>query len=893
MGKITGKISDGKTAEVLIGATVLIDGTAKGAAANIDGVYSLANVAPGHYSITVKYIGYTSKQISDVEVKAGAATTLNVVLDAVPAKTLNTVTVKGTYKQESVNSLYAQQKNSAAVTDGITSESIKRSPDKSASEVLRRVSGATVQDNKFVVIRGLSDRYNNASLDGSALPSTEPNRKAFSFDIVPANLIDNMIISKTATPNLAGDFAGGSVQIVTKDIPDENFVTLNIGYGYNTNTTFKIFQSGYRNTTDYLAFDNGSRQLSRYFPSKATIDAGMSQARQNVALNRFNPDLTVRDNNAFLNTNYQVSVGRVKDFKNNNRLGVIAALTYRNQMQNINDGKVFYHQYNYDDLKYKFSTSVGALANFAYSYGKNRITFKNIYNRNFDDMYMYRTGTNVATGYLNKFYAFDLIQKGLFKTTVQGDHSFGERNSKLTWNASYANIINNQPDQRKLNYSYTNGDYYADLNTAGRQNARYFANLNENIYGGQVDYNLPLTVLKEKATFKTGFSTQYRDRKFVPRFIGMVINPAVPGAEELRTRPINEIFGTDFINQNFYNLQDITLPDDPYVANSLTNAGYVMLDNALSKKARLVWGVRVEKFDLDLTTSANNKAKLDNLDILPSANFIYSVTPKANLRLSYSRTVARPELRELAPSTYYDYELLATVQGNLNLKRTQIHNADIRYEFYPSAGQIISVSGFYKNFSNAIESYFDDKLSTPNITYFNTAKANNFGVEFEFRKTLDFISPKLKNTTWYTNLAIVKSEVEDPQLTLSEPGGKRPMVGQAPYVINGGIMQTAFNNRVSVNLLYNRVGERIFRAGGSMFPSVYENARDVVDLQLGLRAFKSRGEFKLNATDLLNQQTKFFFKNPKDTYNQATYGDVYNRYRLGQSISLSFAYNFK
>ncbi|UEG52969.1 TonB-dependent receptor [Mucilaginibacter daejeonensis] len=892
-GKIAGKITDKKTGEPLIGATLMIEGTQRGAATNVTGDYTILNVSRGTYSILVRYVGYQNKLISEVQVSNNNTTTLNITLDEANTQQLQAVTVKATFKQESTNSLYARQKNNAAITDGITAEAIRRSPDRSASEVLRRVSGATVQDNKFVVVRGLSDRYNNAQLDGTNLPSTEPNRKAFSFDIVPSNLIDNLVISKTATPNLPGDFAGGSVQINTKDIPDENFLTVSAGLAYNTNTTFKNFKSGYRNSLDYLGFDDGSRALPNNFPSTTRINNGsLSQAQQTAALRSLNPNYRVYNTNAFANQNYQISLGRVKDIgKNGNRFGAIVALTYRNAMQTTPDVDIDYHVYQYNDQKYKFSTAIGGLANFAYSFGKNKITWKNIYNRNFDDQYLYRQGFDASTGYQNRYTAFDLIEKGLFKTTVQGDHSVGARGAKLTWVGSYSNVVNKQPDQRKANYALVSGNVYeATIGTLGKQNARYFADLNENIVTGQVDYSLPVNMFKQKGTFKVGLASNYRDRRFDPRFLGPVLNTSAP--LEIRQLPLDKIFLRSVIDQNYYNLQDITLADDPYTAHSYTNAGYAMLDNKLSDKLRVVWGLRAEKFDLDLTTKGGNKAKLDNLDLLPSANFTYAATPKANVRLSYSRTVARPELRELAPSTYFDYELIATVQGNTSLKRTQIHNLDLRYEFYPSAGQIISVSAFYKNFKNAIESYFDDKLSTPNITYFNSRTANNFGMEFEFRKTLDLFSPQLKNTTLYTNLALIRSTVKDPRLDLSEPDGKRPMVGQAPYVINAGLLQTFAQNKASINVLYNRVGPRIFRAGGTVFPSVYENARDVIDVQLGYRVFKNKGEFKLNAGDLLNQSTKFYFKEGKSTYPLSE-GAIYNRYKLGSTFTLSYTHNFR
>lgn len=900
-GKLTGKISDERNGEALIGATVLIDNTTKGAAANIDGIYTLNNLAPGKYIINVKYMGYASKQISDVEIKAGALTTLNILLNTAEGKTLNTVVIKGSYKQETANALYAQQKNSAGISDGISSEIIKRSPDKSTSDVLRRVSGATVQDNKFVVVRGLSDRYNNAALDGTALPSTEPNRKAFSFDIVPSNLVDNLVISKTATPNLPGDFAGGAIQIFTKDIPDNNFLTVSAGYSYNTNTTFKNFKSGYRNTSDYFGFDNGSRTLPSGFPSSAAINSGaLTQQQQTAALLKLNPNYNIYNRNAFLNQNYQLTLGRVKDAKNGNRLGAIVAITYRNALQTTPDIDINYHVFDYNDNKYKFSTNIGALANIAYSYGKNKITVKNIYNRIFDDQFLIRTGTNGQTGNPdNRFTAFDLVQKSLYKGTLQGDHGF-ENNSKFTWIASYSDINNNQPDQRKTNYALISGVYKADVDASGKQNARFFSDLHENVYAGQLDYSLPLDILKQKSVFKAGAASQYRDRSFEPRFIVESLNsgPAYSfDPEEIKALPLNEIFSRNIVSQDVYSLKDIVSSSDPYKAHTLTNAGYAMLDNKFGDKFRLVWGARVEKFDLvlndmDVTTP---EVRLNDLDILPSANLSYALTPKANLRFSYSRTIGRPELRELAPFGYYDFELLGTVTGNQNLKTAHIHNLDLRYELYPSAGQIVSLSAFYKNFQNPIETGIYDVNSTPDFNFFNAQKAMNYGLEFEIRKKLDFIAPSLINTTFYVNASVIKSETTDSRFSVSENNNKRPMVGQAPYVVNAGIMQSAYQSKLNINLLYNRVGERIFKARGNQFPAIYEMPRDVVDAQLGYKVFKNRGEFKFNANDILNQPVSFVYKGSTHQYvinSSDSRRATINKYRTGVNYALSYTHNF-
>jgi len=737
-GKISGKITDQKTGETLIGATVAIDGTTKAVAADVDGKYLLSGLKPGKYALTVKYIGYQTKAISDVEVKAGDVTNLDVILSEAATQALGEVVVKATFRQASAASLYAQQKNSVSISDGVSSEIIKRSPDRNTADVLKRVSGATVQDNKFVVVRGLSDRYNNAMLDGSWLPSTEPNRKAFSFDIVPSNLVEALTITKTATPDQPADFAGGLINIATKDIPDQNYLSFAIGGGYNTVSTFKDFKGGFRNATDYLGFDNGDRSLPAKVPSYNSIVNGLPQAQNISVLKSLLParNYNIYNSTALPAQNYQLSVGKVKDFENGNRLGAVFALTYRNS-QLIQDISRDYYGNSFSDKTYKFSTNIGGLLNLGYSFGKSKLTFKNVYNRIFDDQLLMRQGYKNSSGADVKYFAFDLLQKALLKSTLEGSHPIGEKGAKLNWVVSFNNVTNDQPNQRKINYGRNAGSsdaYSANVTNLGKDNTILFSKLNENSISAATNYSMPVHLFGQTATFKTGLSTLYRNRTFNARFIGAVLNGNNPNidAGEIRKRPLNQLFGYDLLDANAYKLDEIQSAVDSYSATSSTNSGYAMLDNKLSKNLRLVWGARVEQFNLDLATKDNdptNKAKQNYVDILPSANLTYSLTEKINLRASYSRTLARPEFRELAKSAYYDYEVLASIVGDPNLKKATIDNADVRFEFYPSAGQIISVSGFYKKFKNAIETYNDDSGSDRQIRYFNSDKADVYGAE--------------------------------------------------------------------------------------------------------------------------------------------------------------------
>jgi TonB-dependent receptor len=906
-GKVTGKVTDKKTGEALIGATVLLQGISKGAATNVNGEYALTGIPAGTYEILVKYVGYQNKLISEVQVTNNAATALNITLDEANTQQLQAVTVRATFRQESASSLYAQQKNSARVTDGISAEAIRRSPDRNTADVLKRVSGVTVQDNKFVVVRGLSDRYNNATLDGASLPSTEPNRKAFSFDIVPSNLVDNIIISKTATPDLPGDFAGGSVQVTTKDIPDKNFITIGVGAGYNTASTFKNFKSGTRNVTDYLGFDNGYKQLSATFPSYQVLNGPPLTPEQNIASIRKLPkNWNIYNSTALPSQNYQFTIGKVKDFaKSGNRFGAIVSINYRNTQNYLQDLRRDFYDYDLTDQVYKFNTNIGALANFSYTYGKNKITFKNTYNRLYEDQFLSRAGTNQGTSQEVRFFAFDLLQKAVIKSNLEGTHAIGSRNGKLVWNVSYSNILNDQPDQRKVNYGRTIGSdntFQANNTTVGKDNTRLFSKLNEDGFTGSVNYTVPVKFFKNTATFKTGLNSYYRKRDFDIRYIGLELRNGLDDAAEIRARPLNQLYAADLINSNKYQLKELPgLADvESYNANSLTNAGYVMLDNKAGEKLRIVWGARVEQFNLDLASrNGENPVKQNYVDVLPSVNLTYALTPKTNLRASYYRTLARPEFRELAPFQYFDYEQIATLQGNPNLKKTSIDNADLRYEYFPSAGQIISVSAFYKRFKNAIETYNNDAGSNRQILYRNSPEATVYGAEMEVRKTLNFIVDNsfLRNTTAYTNVTLIKSNAKNPpeiQNELNLNFTERPLVGQAPYVINAGLMHSFLDNKVNFNALYNVVGRRLSIVAGPSFQyNVFEAPRNVIDLQLGVKVLKNKGEIKFNANDILNNYSVLYYEvNGTKKYELNSLDETVSRYRAGSNYSFIFTYTF-
>lgn len=903
-GKITGKVSDEKNGESIVGAVINVKGTALGTVTDVDGNFSF-EVADGAYTIVVNYIGYQSKEVADITV-AGASVDVKVTLAEAKSTQLQEVVVRSSLKKENINALYMTQKNAATISDGISADVIKKSPDRSTGEVLKRVSGTTIQDNKFVVVRGLGDRYNIALVDNAVLPSTEPNRKAFSFDIIPSAIIDNIVISKAATPDQPGDFSGGSINVLTKEAPEEKFNSVSIGSTYNTVATGNQFQSGYKSPTDILGFDNGARQLPTAFPATSKVLGGLNQQESSNALKSMNNDFNVKKSTALPGASIQGSLGRVVKWNNGSKFGFTGAVTY-SHYENIKKDLIRqYDGYNYTDNVYGYSSNLGALLNGAYYTGGSKIVFKSIYNRIFDDNFLYREGSNNSSSSDVRYYAFDLVQKSLLKSSLEGEHRIGQGQSKFGWLASANVVTNNQPDQRKVSYSrFNGGEFLADNTSLGKANNRLFGDLYENIANVNAYYSLPFNLFDNKSSVKVGVLEQYRYRDFSNRYLGAVLNINAIGAETARQRPIGTLYGSDLIEKSAYRVEEITGPGDSYTATATTSAAYVVLDNKFSDRTRLVWGTRFESYALDLLAGNGTRVQPTWNDLLPSANFTYSLNSKSNLRASYFRSVARPELREVAPLSYYDYELNATIQGNTSLSRSRIDNIDLRYEIFPGAGEIFSTSVFYKRFDNTIENNVNGQNSSYEINPMNYKAARNIGWEIELRKNLGFInqSTVFKNLNFYANFAYINSQVmmDTAAFANGHEYTTRPLSGQSPYMINGSLSYSALEGKLNFNVLYNRIGQRIFLIGQGRFGNVYESARNLFDFQANYHITKN-SEIKLTIKDLFNNPIRLYFdqdNNGKFEKQNISAGAIdpskdwiYSEYKPGSTFTLMYICKF-
>jgi len=945
-GKIVGKIVDAKTGETLPGATVLIEGTTKGASSDFDGNFSLGGLQPGKYTIIASYITYDNKKFVDVVVKANDVTDFSITLDQSSSQTLGEVVVQAEMNKENTNTVLVMQKNNASVSDGISSESIKKTPDRTTSDVIKRISGATIQDNKFAIIRGMSDRYNAAFINGAPLPSSESDKKAFSFDIFPANLLDNIIILKTATPDLPGDFAGGVIQINTKSIPEKNSQSISIGGGYNPQTTFKDFKTYKGGKADFIGLDDGTRAIPGGLPTSK--DFSTDKLEQIEYAKMTNYDWSLQTKKALPNMNFQYTLANVgKIFKK--EVGSIFALTYNNNSSTTFSNRRDFSEQGEDyevvkntDYQDTISTSTilaSALWNLAFKINNNhQIGLKNLYSINSEDKVVVRRG---ALDYgNNKWEKSDVrwfTQNKIYSSQLNGDHLIEKAKVKIKWVAGYSNIQRELPNLRTMKYTKSSLEqnvendsipYTAVIatgNTTSAENAgtMLFTTTNETIKSAKYDISRVIKIKKSQHEIKIGGNHIFRDRSFESRLFGYGMyrkNSSLIANTDLLLINENDIFAPENMGiidgpgkkDGGFLLAEATTPKDNYTASAMLHAGYLSIDSRIFEKFRFIYGARVESYHQKISyyLKPDTLTTRDStvVDILPSVNFVYSITDKINIRLSYYKTVSRPEFRELAPYAFKDYVSGFVVMGKETLVRAKIDNYDIRGEWYPGAGQIVSASGFYKRIVNATESVIENSGQAKSSTFANVPLVENIGLELEYRFKLSTLlktdsSKNLDNLTIFTNFAYIKSKVDVRQIN-GTTAGSRPLQGQSPYIVNAGIQYLDNKKGWGASLSYNIIGRRIVIVGNDGEPDQYEAPRHVLDLQLS-KTIKEKFEIKFNIRDMLAQRLIVYQdinKNGKldrNSENESqnlthtyTTDNVIVNTKLSPTLSLSLSYKF-
>lgn len=942
-GSISGMVIDGENNEPLIGATIILDTEElNGVITDLDGRYILSNLQPGIYSLTCSYVSYQTKTITEVEVRQGESTALDIVLFS-SFEELETVIITTTFRKETIQSVLTIQKNNISISDGISKDIIQRSPDKNTGEVLKRMSGTTLQNGKFAIIRGLSDRYNIALINNNVLPSTEPDKKSFSFDLFPSNMLDNLFIYKTAQPDLPGDFAGGIIQLNTRDVPDEDFLNVSIGGGGNLQTVFNPYMQYPGGSRDWLGLDDGTRALPEGFPDANTFKAATDEEKATWSKLHQNNWGAQNFDSSPIDKSFQLSGGINKQL-GTNRFGLLGALTYNSSRTTLFTARGDYQadnnpQYEYQDTSYASNILWGGIVNLSFRIGNNnQISLRNSFSVNTRDLTTIRGGFTYNYGNFLSLQYYEFLSNVLGSTLLTGEHAFEISKIKIDWSVGFNTIYRNQPDLRTSYYFTPSLDepffsVFAVNNVTVDGNFKYYSYLTEQTLNGTFNVSIPFEINRRPQTFKAGLMSINKDRQFDARLMGYVADngffnlSGLP--QEIRDQygittggpfsywylPRDVILSDEYVNDTIFRLKDVTTLSDSYTAQQNNQAVYGMFDNKLTNKLRIVWGVRLEfwrqflqsyeKSSLALDDEINiDSRELDSIglpfDLLPSVNIIYSLTDKINLRLSGSRTVGRPEMREYAPTEYFDYENTVYFFGNENLLTTQIYNADIRFEYFMGAGQIISISGFYK--------YFNDPIMIKRIVtgVFTTAQpinqdyGTNLGAELELRKNFEFIAPTskfFKNLSFYSNLAYIDSKISVTD-TAFFGVSELPLAFQSPYVINAGLSYLDLDNGYGLNVLFNMIGRRVTEVGFINYPEIYEHPRPLLDAQLSIPFANQFGTIRINYSDILAPDIVFYQDIDEDgTFTRSANPDdqvdqIINSSIVASKISLSVTYRF-
>jgi len=929
---IQGTIRDSVSREVTSGVRVVLEGTAQQAKTDPDGNFSFLDVPAGTYTIALTHAAYKGKKINVTVANPAETVQVSAELDPM-VKVLGPVTATAKMKRTGDAALVKEQQNNASVSDGISSEAIKKTPDARTSDVLKRISGASIQDNKFVIIRGLNDRYNAAYINGAPLPSSESDRKAFSFDIFPSIMLDNLVIVKTATPDMPGEFAGGVININTKNIQEKNFQNISIGTSYNTQTTFKDFSTYKGGKFDWLGVDDGARALSSKIPGTSELKKSSAASKAEYA-KEITPSWGIDERKALPALNLQYSLGRNIKFKEKREFGFVAAYTYQtNFSTNRNIRRDFEEQSpgvviqksELTDTVFTQTVLNSTLLNFAYKHNdNNRFGFKNMYSINSEDRVNIRKGVRDMNSNPHQYEKSSnrmFTQNLLYTGQLEGSHLLPKTKIKINWTAGYSDVKRNVPNTRRIVYQKsaiseddTTEQYFAVVQNNGTiptaAGNMFWSEITEKIYSARYEAELPVDFGLVKGSFKAGGMQQYRNRDFSARNLGFSRFKATGIAfdNNLLTLPEDQIFAPEHLGRQAdgsggFKLEEATNVSDSYQAASILNAGFGMADLRVGEKFRIVGGVRLESYNQKfnyIEDGSDIARKIDTTvnDLLPSINLIYSLTKKMNIRLSYYKTVSRPEFRELAPFAFYNFAQDNILSGNTQLKRALINNVDVRYEIFPGAGQVFSVSGFYKDFTDAIELINRTGVSGASELYYtNIDKVTNYGAELEYRVKLSVFTRKgkeeknkfLDNTTLFTNLSLIKSKVNMKEIIGSD--GDRPMQGQSPYIVNAGLQFVHPTKEWTLSASYNVIGRRIYIVGNVQEPHVWENSRNVIDLQF-TKTFRKKFEFKANIKDLLAQDLIFYQDlNKNKKYDLGT-DNRWQETNFGQTISLSINYNF-
>jgi TonB-dependent receptor len=911
-GTIQGKVNS-TDGEELIGATVLLKGTTTGSMVDIDGNFRITNVAAGTYNVMCSYISFSSDS-AKITVKDGEVSLYNFTLGT-SSMEIETFTVSAKVERNNEAYLLNVKKKSATVMEAIGAKEIAKRGDGNAAAAAKRVTGLTIEGGKYVYVRGLSDRYSKTTLNKAEIPGLDPNRNSVQLDLFPTSMIENMKVIKSFSPDLPGSFTGGLVDIETKDFPEQFTLQFSTSLGYNTESSFKNdFLTYNGGGSDALGFDNGTRDAPnsvQQIPALFVDNDRLSKISKS-----FNKEMDVSEKTSFLNQTYSLSVGNQKKLFGK-EIGFITGLSYsKKYIHRQNDA--FTNRYELtgnvanvnelnasrtlSDTRSQENVLWGAFATVSYKISPNhKLGFNYLRNQNGISTATFQEGEIPAdqTGLFFQTRALEYEQNALSSYQSKGEHYFeGLKKLKVDWMWAWSESSQKQPDLR-----YFSNDYIieADSNNYNIQASiypvptRFYRDLSQTTGDGKINFEFNIKEKEgkySKIKFGSAFLIQERvltENRYNYRTQGN-LNYTGSVAEYLNNNNMNLPTAVNPVTDYLY-IEEASERRNSYGADQEIFAGYLMADIWASKKLRMVGGARLETTNIVVRSydQSQELGELKETDILPALNTSYALTEKTNIRASVSRTLARPTFREIAPFATYDFSTNWTIVGNPDLERTLVDNIDFRVETYPNFGEIISVGGFYKSFTNPIELVFNTQAQNDELTWRNIDKATVYGAEFEIKKNLSFLSDSANTFTVGANFTYVFSEVgiDEQELNLIKANDEnadetRRMFGQSPYIVNFFLGYNNDSIGLSANLSYNVSGEKIAVVVVGATPNVYQKPVHQLDFNITKR-IGEKFSLKFKAQNILNPLIK-------KTYDYKEQEYIFNSYRRGATFSLGLKY---
>jgi hypothetical protein len=872
-GRIAGRVVSARTGEAVAAARVSVVGTALAAQTSPDGSYILPRVPAGTHDVRVERLGFAAKTVTGVRVDAGRTADLDVGL-ATAALEIGGVTVTAARERGSTSALLGERRTAATVVDVTGRPEIERSPDADAAAVLRRMPAAEVRDGKYVYVRGLGDRYGNVTLNGTPLPSLTPDRKSVPLDIIPSNLLEAVVTSKGYTPDLPGDYAGGLVQLRTRDVPPSRILKVTSGVGYNSVASLHDGWLFPGCASDWTGF-GGCTSLPAHLPGDSV---GFGQDGQTAA-DRLRIARAYSGTLPWAPTRQETPLNRSFELTWGDELrlfgrpvGVISSIDWsdgysargsyvsRTVQGNVTPGVLQYIT-DYSASAYDGrDVSLGGLAKVSLPLGPDhRVSISGILNRLQEDRAEILEGfASISSEGHFASPRLSRVQSTLWNVQLDGEHRLG--GPILAWRAARTRTERYEPGSRSTLLRGTAGGSEAagfDGSGGTLDNGPYrllneppggrvlHGDMDETAWAASADLTFPFRLRGADARFKVGGALDRRDRDARLRTL---LFRAEDSALDM---PVDELFSDENIG-TLVTVREFTRSDDSSTGESSVHAGYGMLDVEPIPRLRVVLGARVEDAKQEVNAvnlfgdpnagAEGTRGYNASTDVLPALNVTWEAGPRMNLRAGISRTVARPQFREIATFFYQDYFGGIAVQGNPGLRRTLIDNADLRWEVFPQPDAVLSAGVFFKRFHGPIEPLVIALgFKTLSQTWINTRQADTWGFEAEARTRLGFVSPALEPFTVSANYARLHTEVDSLAIRFPLNGDRirrltpetRSIFGQTPYLLNAGLTWQHPRWRTTASALFNRSGKRLELASAeAVFPSVYEMPRSELDVVL-------------------------------------------------------------